>query len=154
MHHYHHEWNHHDRRKKTSEASITTGIVLTIAFGAAWIATGGWFWVFPMVFAGVLPAVEGFRRLMVEKRSSGQSDVEKENYGEKQVLKTAKDEKGIVTPALVALKTSLSINQAEKILEKMAQMGYAVMHVRDNGRIDYEFPEFTTRLEERDAGRS
>ncbi len=148
MSHDHHDWNFHKRRKKSGEASITTGIVFTIAFGAAWVATGGWFWVFPMVFAGVLPAVEGFRRLITERANSGHRNVENENYGEKQVLKTAKDEKGIVTPALVALKTSLSIKQAEKILEEMAKMGYTIMHVRDNGRIEYEFLEFTPRLED------
>jgi predicted transcriptional regulator len=65
---------------------------------------------------------------------------------EKQILLAAKEENGIVTPALVALKTELSIQEAEKMLDDMAQNGYTVMQVRESGRIEYEFPEFMPRL--------
>ncbi len=43
---------------------------------------------------------------------------------------------------MVALKTELSIEEAQGLLEQMARKGYAVMHLRDNGRIEYEFPQF------------
>ncbi len=140
--------HHHHGGKKSAEASITTGIVFTLAFGIAWKVTGIWAFAFPMFFAGVLPAVEGIRRLICERESGEKKAVDFDTYGEKQVLQTAKEEKGIVTPALVALETSLSITQAEQILEKMAKKGYVVMHVKDDGRIEYEFPEFTPRVEE------
>jgi len=48
--------------------------------------------------------------------------------------------------SLIALKTELSIHEAEKILDEMAQNGYTVMQVRESGRIEYEFPEFMPRL--------
>ncbi len=83
-----------------------------------------------------LPAVEGIRRLISERESGEKKSVDFDTYGEKQVLQTAKEEKGKVTPALVALETSLSITQAEQILEKMAKKGYVVMHVKDDGRIE------------------
>ena len=67
---------------------------------------------------------------------------------EKQILLAAKEEKGVVTPALIALKTDLSIQEAEKKLDELAQNGYTVMQVRENGRIEYEFPEFMPRLGE------
>lgn len=70
-----------------------------------------------------------------------------EASGEKQVLQTAKAEKGLITPALVALKTDLTMERAEKILESMARKGYAEMRVSDSGRVEYEFPEFIPRLE-------
>ena len=143
---------HNIRRKKSAEASITTGIVFTIAFGIAWASTGIWPFIFPMFFAGVLPAVEGFRRLMKERSRGRNLSIDDEASGEKQVLQTARDEKGIITPALVALKTSLSISQAEKLLEGMAQRGYALMNINKNGRIEYEFPEFTPRLDNKAQG--
>lgn len=141
-------------RRRSAEASLTSGIVFTAAFGIAWSVTGLWFFVFPLIFAGVIPMVEGFRRLLSERRGpqvsapAGRGAVS----SEKQILLAAKEEKGVVTPALVALKTDLSIQEAEKALENMAQLGYAVMRVTDEGRIEYEFPEFMPRLEG-DAGR-
>jgi hypothetical protein len=136
----------HERRKKSAEGAITSGVVFTLAFGIAWAVTGEWWFVFPVFFAGVLPAVDGWRRLSREKQLRAREAPELS--GEKQVLKTAKEERGVVTPALVALKTSLSIAQAEELLENMAGRGHAVMHVSDQGRVEYEFPEFNLRPEE------
>jgi hypothetical protein len=142
------------RRRRSAEASLTSGIVFTIAFGIAWSVTGLWFFVFPLVFAGVMPLVEGLRRLISQRSrprlasAAGHGSVS----SEKQILLVAKEEKGVVTPALVALKTELSIQEAEKALESMAKLGYALMRVTDSGRIEYEFPEFMPRLDE-DAGR-
>lgn len=101
-----------------------------------------------MFFAGVLPLLEGIRRSLVYRQRAKITPRDDEALGEKQVLQTAKAEKGLITPTLVALKTDLTIEKAEKILEGMAQKGYAVMHVNDNGRIEYEFPEFIPRLED------
>lgn len=135
-------------RRKSAEASLTSGIVFTVAFGIAWSVTGLWFFVFPLIFAGVMPMVEGVRRLLGERSrprvsaQAGRSAVS----SEKQILLVAKEERGVVTPALVALKSELSIQEAEKALESMAQLGYAVMRVTENGRIEYEFPEFMPRL--------
>jgi hypothetical protein len=146
--------NHHEHRKRRSaEASITSGLIFTVAFGLAGILTQQWWFIFPLVFAGILPLAEGLRRLRRERlKSRGRVVVEwteeepqallSSAAAEKQVLLAAKEEKGIVTPALVALKTELTIQEAEKLLEEMARKGYAVMNVRDDGRIEYEFPEF------------
>jgi len=109
-----------------------------------------WF-VIPMLFAGVMPMVEGIRRLAsarYSKPSVAQARKPSVASVEKQILLTAKEEKGVVTPALVALKTELSIQEAEKRLDEMAQNGYTMMQIRENGRIEYEFPEFMPRLGE------
>jgi hypothetical protein len=143
--------NHHEHRKRRSaEASITSGAIFTVAFGLALILTPnqwGWWFVFPLVFAGILPLVDGLRRLRRERLPPKPVGEEPQALitsaaAEKQILLAAKEEKGLITPALVALKTELTIQEAEKLLEEMARKGYAVMHVRDNGRIEYEFPEF------------
>ena len=136
-----------EQHRKSAGASITTGLVFTLAFGLAWGVTGIWPFIFPMFFAGVLPLLEGIRRSLVYRQRDKIAPLNDEALGEKQVLQTAKAEKGLITPTLVALKTDLTIEKAEKILESMAQRGYAVMHVNDNGRIEYEFPEFIPRLE-------
>ncbi len=145
-----HHRDHHHGQRHSAEASITTGLVFALAFGIAWAVTGIWPFVFPMVFAGVLPALEGFRRLRAERaagRVGGPAGEQRRlPSAEKQVLQAARDEQGRVTPALVALKTELSIGEAEKILEEMAQKGYASMQVNDDGRIEYHFPEFQGRV--------
>jgi hypothetical protein len=136
-----------NRKRRSGEASLTTGLVLTAAFCLAWYLTRGhplaWLWLFPIVFAGLLPAISGIRRLGQERsgRLEGRARPTAVE-AERQVLLAARDARGLVTPALVALKTGLSIEEAQGLLEQMARKGHAVMHVRENGRIEFEFPEF------------
>jgi hypothetical protein len=137
------------RKHRSGEAALTTGLVLAAAFGLAWYLTRSetwaWLWLFPMVFAGLLPAIAGIRRL-----GRGREPPERGEdparlpaaEAERQVLLTAREARGVVSPALVAMKTELSLEEAQGLLEQMARKGYAVMHVRDNGRIEFEFPEF------------
>ena len=93
--------------------------------------------------------IEGIRRLASARYSKpavtspGKPSVASVD---KQILLAAKEENGVVTPALIALKTDLSIQEAEKKLDEMAQNGYTMMQIRENGRIEYEFPEFMPRL--------
>lgn len=144
------ELRRYRRRRRSAEASLTSGIIFTVAFGIAWSVTGWWFFIFPLLFAGIMPMVEGIRRLVSARYSkpiAAEPKAKSVASVEKQILRAAKEEKGIVTPALIALKTELSIQEAEKKLEEMAQYGYTVMQVRESGRIEYEFPEFMPRLE-------
>jgi hypothetical protein len=143
--------SHHSHRyDRSPRASIATGLVFTVGFGAAYLATRpwGWFFLFPMIFAGVLPLVNG----LIALPGSGRLEKKGEGTGravasrEKQVLQAARDEQGIVTPTVIALKTELSIQEAETVLEEMARKGYALMRVTDSGRVEYEFPEFVPRL--------
>ena len=145
----------HRGRRRSAEASLTSGIIFTVGFGIACLATYSagkdWWWalIFPMMFAGVLPMVEGIRRLIRARRPKPAAAQPKKRgvaSVEKQILLTAKEENGVVTPALIALKTELSIQEAEKKLDEMAQSGYTMMQIRENGRIEYEFPEFMPRL--------
>jgi len=126
--------------KKTAEASLISGLAFTIAFGIVWFTTKQWFWVFPTVFAGVLPAVQGLQRLILKKTGSNKGL--DEALAEKAVLRLAKRQNGIITPAMIAVSTELTIDKAEKVLEKLAGKGYASMQVTEDGRIQYEFPEF------------
>lgn len=130
------------RRRKSPGASLTSGLVFTAAFGIAWYVTRQWFFVFPLVFAGLMPLVEGLRRLASDRSRPQLPNTTGGTSPEKQILLVAKEQKGVVTPALIALKSDLSIQEAEKALEEMARRGYAQIRVTDSGRIEYEFPEF------------
>lgn len=131
------------RAHKSAEGSLTSGLIFTLAFGVLLVLyPQQWWWIFPLVFAGILPAASGLRRLIRARGQSRERVGDREAWAEKQILRTARDERGVVTPALVALKTELSIETAEQVLERMARKGYAEMRVNPGGRIEYSFPEF------------
>ncbi len=137
--------SHHDRKggsKKSAEATFFSGLAFTVAFGVVWYMTKHTFWVFPLVFAGLLPMIRGLR-YFVEKRTNAPSrEIDVEARAEKEILKIAREKGGRITPTMVALESYLSIEMAEKVLEKIARRGYATMQVTEDGRIEYEFPEF------------
>jgi hypothetical protein len=133
------------RKRRSGEAALTTGLVLAAAFGLAWYLTRShpwaWLWLFPIVFGGLLPAISGLRRLGQARSDEGPARLAAAE-AERRLLVAARDARGMVTPALAALKTGLTIEEAQGLLEQMARQGHAVMHVRENGRIEFEFPEF------------
>jgi len=135
-------------RKKGAAESVVSGVAFIAVFGVLWAFVGGWWWIFPLVFAGVVPAMEGLRRLLWERSQRKVEPQKREALAEKEVLKIAQAENGTVTPAVVALKSNLTLQRAEEVLQKLAREGYITMEVRDDGRVEYEFPEFRPRLED------
>ena len=140
----HHSHKHH---RKSPEGSLVSGLVFTAAFGIVWFTTKQWYWVFPTMFAGVLPAVKGLQRLIRNRWGNSSLGQDVQALAEKEILKLARRENGIITPAMAAIDTELTIEKAEKILDKLAGKGYASMHVTDDGMIKYEFPEFMRRID-------
>ncbi|UCF97581.1 MAG: TM2 domain-containing protein [Spirochaetaceae bacterium] len=61
---------------------------------------------------------------------------------EKIILRTAKKNRGVATPAEVALEGDIPIEEAKKALEKLVSGGYADIRVRKTGAIVYVFTEF------------
>lgn len=61
---------------------------------------------------------------------------------ERIILRTAKKNGGVVTPAEVALEGDVAIDEAQKYLEKLAAKGFAEMRIRKSGAIVFYFPEF------------
>ena len=135
-------------KKKGASESVVTGLAFIAVFGVLWAVVGGWWWIFPLMFAGVLPTVEGIRRLLAERSQKKVDPQQRETLDEKEVLKIAQMENGTVTPSLIALKSSLTIERAEEVLQKLAARGYTSMEVTEDGRVQYEFPEFRRRIEE------
>ena len=100
------------------------------------------------MFAGVLPAVKGLQGMIAERGERAVEPVKQAVSAEKEILQVAKEERGTVTPALAALHTSLTTEEAEEILQKFVKKGYAMMEVTSDGRVEYEFPEFKRRIDE------
>jgi hypothetical protein len=135
-------------KKKGAVETIFSGLAFTIVFSILWAFSDGWWWIFPLVFAGILPLMEGLRRFIAERARRVKIEPgQREALEEKEVLKLAQIEQGIVTPALVALKTNLTADRAEKILQNLAKRGFTLMQVTEDGRVEYEFPEFKPRIE-------
>lgn len=61
---------------------------------------------------------------------------------ERIILKTAKKNRGMVTSSQVALEGDVTIDEAQKYLEKLAAKGFAEMRIRESGGIVFCFPEF------------
>jgi hypothetical protein len=72
----------------------------------------------------------------------GQDVAPKPENPEKTVLRVAQKNGGFVSPGEAALEGDMTVDQARKLLEKMAASGNAEMRVRSSGVIVYFFPEF------------
>ena len=134
-------------KKKGAVETIFSGLAFTVVFGILLARGGQWWWIFPLVFAGILPILEGLRRFIADRARGKIEPGQREALDEKEVLKLAQIEQGIVTPALVALKTSLTADRAEEVLQNLAKRGFTIMQVTEDGRVEYEFPEFKPRIE-------
>jgi hypothetical protein len=142
---------HHDRRNAEKDEapmkSIITGSAFMVVFGVLFVTRQHeWWWVFPAVFAGVLPLLEGLRRAAFGTRGKKDSELKKDAYAEKQILRAAHEANGRLTASIAALKTNLTIKEAQGILERMTKEGHAVMNVTNDGLVEFEFPGFLPRL--------
>lgn len=68
---------------------------------------------------------------------------------ERVILRTAKKNNGIATPAEVALEGGIPLDGAKENLEKLVTKGFAEMRVTKSGSIVYLFQDFTTEETER-----
>jgi hypothetical protein len=115
-----------------------------------------WVFGFPMVFGGILPMMRGLSGMVrggvgrvIDARTEQQaiqppdlSQADLKTEAERKILMLARSEGGVVTPAMVALKTDLSLDKAGEVLDDLARRGYAGMQVKEDGRVVYSFPEF------------
>ena len=125
-----------------------------VGTGILWLCTGGMFGVGMIYDAVTLPkqvheanvgarvraelAYEGARGVPIY----GAAATPKPENPEKTILRVAHDNGGFVTPGEVALEGDLTVDEARKLLEKMAAAGNAEMRVRASGVVVYFFPEF------------
>ncbi len=85
---------------------------------------------------------EFLRRLGIESASGSSSGRERETV-EHVILRTAKKNRGIATPAEVALEGGISTDEAKQHLESLVSKGVAEMRVRSaSGTLVYVLPDF------------
>lgn len=75
-------------------------------------------------------------------KKSMRSEIKKDSL-ERVILKTARENQGIVTPSEVAVESGLSIDQAKRALEKLVSNGHADIRVVKNGNMVYFFQDFS-----------
>lgn len=130
-----------------------------IGTGILWLCTGGLFGIGCVYDAVTLTrqVQDANVRFEVEARVRGELGYD-EAYGragygsarpsarsedpEKTVLRVARANGGFVTPGEAALEGDMTVDEARKLLEKMATKGDAEMRVRSSGVVVYFFPEF------------
>lgn len=129
------------KERRQAEGELASGLTFSAVFGALLLIQGGWFWIFPLAFVGFLPTVKGFLSLR-RVRSAPHPPAPVAPDPQTAVLKIARRQSGRVTPALVAVDTPLTVEEAERALDEMVRGGHAAMVVADDGRVEYEFREF------------
>src|SRR5690606_2087200 len=147
------------RRIAAARQQIQSGLFLTALFGGLSFFFGSRFWFIPMVFVGVIPAVEGVSRRIrlrnelqelerqrgayeLESGDDRRSEFRASGTQEVAVFRAAQNRGGMLTPALLTLEAGFSLALSEKLLEDLSRRGYASMEVTDQGKIEYHFPDF------------
>lgn len=139
------------KRVTSKRAGITetfSGLGAIAVLGTLYAVTGAGIFVFIGVFVGVLPTMRGISKLLqarVGARERKELESVRAETRERVVLRLAKAEAGCLTPAIVAVNSELTLDEAEEQLRAFADKGYAELKVTDDGRIEYIFPEFLPR---------
>jgi hypothetical protein len=146
-----------NRPRERPLQTFITGLSVTAVFGVLYwlkiIPAASWIFLFPLLFAGVLPMIRGLGGLLAGRASleppagtrAPELLVDPKAETERKILRVAQQEGGRVTAAIAALRTDLSLDKAEEVLQDLARRGHAVMQVTDDGRVEYSFPEFMPR---------
>jgi hypothetical protein len=140
------EGTRRSRSVRSAETRLGGALACLAAFGFLYATRHG-IWIFPLVFFGVMPAVQaGLALLRARESHAGQKPpLLSSNGKEKQVLRLARRQQGRVTAMGIAVDSSLSLKEAEEVLDAMAREGHVGMDVSDNGTVEYEFREFLPR---------
>ena len=116
--------------------SMAAGLIFAYPAAAITFDIGDWGlislvpWILTVAFFA-----HGFRQL---RHRTKQSDGPRFG-GEKQLLMAIQDAGGSITPVEAALETSLTVDEAEEILSRLASRGHLLIESRD-GALSYALP--------------
>jgi len=88
----------------------------------------------------------GYRRERHDSFRTGTAGQVKRDSMEKVILKTAKKNKGVVTPSEVALEGGFDLDETKNALEKLVRKGFAEIRVKKTGTYVYFFREFSNGI--------
>lgn len=80
--------------------------------------------------------------LQERRRKTIDEPREEQIQNERIVLNIARKNNGVVTPSLLTIESSLSIDKSEELLQNLASRGIATMDIQESGRVEYTFIEF------------
>lgn len=125
-----------------------------IGTGLLWFVSGGLGMIGAIFDFFYIPTMVQEANLGIRYRDALFSDVpypqpakQKESI-EKVILRTAKKNKGVISPGEVALEGDITMDEAKKYLDKLTAQGYIEIKIRKTGIIAYTFPEFMQGDEE------
>ena len=133
---------------------LSVSAVLGLLYALGIIPGANWIFLVPLIFAGVLPMIRGLGGLIAGRGAIEEPDrprlpeatpVDPRAEAERAILRVAQAEGGRITAAVVSLRTDLSLDRAEEVLQDLARRGHAAMNVTEDGRVEYGFPEFMPR---------
>jgi hypothetical protein len=141
------------RYSRSGTAEFFSGLGATIIFGTLFLFTNVSILLLVGVFAGALPMIRGLSKMVQKRVDRGeQKRLEQRSSESKEriILRLARAEHGRLTPAVVAVNSTLSLDEAESQLQALADKGYASLEVTEDGRLLYVFPEFLDRDDDQD----
>ena len=129
-----------DEVKPDGDSSLVPGLVMGIGFGLGYFYFDiGWM-IWPLLFAGVLPftagVVKAIRTHVRRQRKLKKRPERLQQY----MLALANEHGGRLTVVQVASAGRISLEEAQKTLDRMAANGYVAQHVGDDGLVEYQFP--------------
>lgn len=126
-----------------------------LAFVGVGLVIAGYFsGLLPLAISGVISS--GFSALMIATAVRVDREQKEEQkrmlhtLHEKEILRLAISRGGRLTTSEVAAHTSLTLEEAKKVLESMAYEGHVSTSVSDGGALVYEFHEICSRAQEQD----
>lgn len=133
-------------------AVLSLGAIINMTEGAEESIIG---WLAMVLFFGIMPL--GLGGYLIKKstqiRKEFLSDAENmtEQAMERRVLQIASELGGKVTPSEVALKTHITLDKANELLQSMQEGGYAELEITQSGAIIYYFRGFLSNDDRKNA---
>ncbi len=142
----------HRGHKRSGFDEFISGLVIAAVFSVVYITTGKWFWLFPAGFGGLIPMLTGIKHMIANaslpKRNRDQETRQLKADLERKILQVAKNNDGLVTPAVAALETGLPLEEMDSFLGSMASKGYARADIEESGRMVYVFQDFVKQIKD------
>ncbi len=142
------------RKQKGDKAveELVSGLSMTAVFGGVYLVTGSNIWLLVGVFAGIIPAIGGAGKLLARRYNAELPRPQDERARvERQILRSAQQHHGRVTPTRIAVDANCSIDHAQQILDDLATKGFCTLEITENGRIEYQFSDLLPQDHSPDA---